>query len=107
MEIPCEQLRRLGGGCTDHALAAAKRTVDAIDVVGVTEHMSATLTLAERVLGLPAGSASPTAHLRVNPKKPIVPAAVRREIISHWAVRLETHLYAYAMKRCAMCRLEP
>ena len=50
------------------------------------------------------------AHLRrvrVNPKKPIVPAAVRREIISHWAVRLETHLYAYAMKRCAMCRLEP
>ena len=107
LEIPCEQLRRLGGGCTDHALAAAKRTVDAIDVVGVTEHMSATLTLAERVLGLPAGSASPTAHLRVNPKKPIVPAAVRREIISHWAVRLETHLYAYAMKRCAMCRLEP
>ena len=99
LEIPCEQLCRLGGGCTPRTLAAAKRTIDAIDVVGVTEHMDAALALAESTLGLVAGSASPTAHLRVNSKKPSVSSAVRREILSHRAVQLEVDLYAYAMRR--------
>ena len=57
-EIPCEQLRRLGGGCTAHALAAARRTVDAIDVVGITEHMGASLALAESVLGTSSWAAT-------------------------------------------------
>ena len=99
LEIPCEQLSRLGGGCTPRTLAAAKRTIDAIDVVGVTEHMDAALALAESILGLVAGSASPTAHLRVNSKKPSVSSAVRREILSHRAVQLEVDLYAYARRR--------
>lgn len=99
LEIPCEQLSRLGGGCTPRTLAAAKRTIDAIDVVGVTDHMGATLALAESVLGLPAGSVGPMTHLRVNSNKPRVSQAVRREIMSHRAVQLEADLYSYAMQR--------
>ena len=100
-DIPCEQLRRLGGGCTPHALAAAKATVSAMDVVGVTEHMGASLALAERVLGLPAGSAKPSRHLLVNANKPSVPAAVRNEIMRHPSVQLEAALYSYASQRFA------
>ena len=98
-QIPCEQLWRLGGDCSLRALTAAKHTLDAIDVVGVTEHMRATLALAEGVLGLDVGSARPTQRELANADKREVSPAVRRAIARLPVVQLEARLYAHALQR--------
>ena len=103
MVIKCEQLMVLGGGCDEHHLTRAMAVLDAIDVVGVTEHLLGALVLAEHTFGLVPGSmalkSSSDSHLVNDEHKRNVEPEVRAMIMRHPQVRLEAALYRRALER--------
>ena len=103
MVIKCEQLMLLGGGCDADGLRRAMAALDAIDVVGVTEHLRGALVLAEHALGLARGSMAlggNDSYLVNNGEhKRGVEPEVRAQIMRHPQVRREAALYHRALER--------
>ena len=82
------------------ALEQAKRTLDALDVVGITERMDETMVLFSERWGLPLEHVQQSyVSLLVNPTKRPVNESVRRAIAAHPGVQRETQLYQYALRR--------
>jgi len=105
LEKQCEPLARLGSAtsCADPlALERAKTTLSAIDVVGISEQMAATLALLERRFALPYGVLANFTSYLVNCNRPNISLTEHKQINSHPAVRAERRLYKYALHRFAL-----
>ena len=97
--IQCEPLSYLGGeDCTLRGLTRAKKVIDAMTVVMLTEHMSEGLALLAATLGLSFG---PMAHKLVNCAKPVVDGDTRKALQRHPAVQMDSELYRHAASRYA------
>jgi hypothetical protein len=96
-----EVLAHLGDGdSTERSLERAKRTVDAMDVVGITERMDETIVLFSERWQLPLSQLRQAyVSLLVNPTKKPVNESVRAAIGAHAGVARETQLYEYAARR--------
>lgn len=85
---------------TEASLRRAQATIDAIDVVGITERMDETMVLYSEVWQLPLAVVRQSyVSLLVNPSKKPVNASVREAIEAHPAVARETQLYEYALAK--------
>ena len=100
-KVSYEVLGYLGdGNHSEESLRVAMRTVDAIDVVGITERMDESMVLFAERWKLPLEAVQQSyVSLLVNPSKKPVNSSVRAAVASHPAVRRETQLYEYALKR--------
>ena len=96
-----EVLGHLGdGNFSARSLKAASRTLDAIDVVGITERMDETVVLFAERWRLPLDAVRDSyVSLLINPTRRPVNASTRAAIAAHPAVAREAQLYAYAMRR--------
>ena len=84
------------------SLAQAKATLDAIDVVGITERMEASLVLFSRVWRLPLAAIGQSyTSLLTTPTPHTVNQSEREAIAHHPAVVVEQQLYEYAHARFA------
>ncbi len=85
---------------TETSLRRAQRTIDAIDVVGITERMEETMVLFSERWQLPLEAVRQSyVSLLVNPSKRPVNQSQRAAIEAHPAVRMETRLYEYALRK--------
>ena len=100
-KVSFEVLGYLGdGNHSARSLELAQRTLDAIDVVGITERMDETMVLFSERWRLPLEAVTQSyVSLLVNPSKKPVNASERAMIARHPAVRREAELYAYALRR--------
>ena len=100
-KVAYEILGYLGdGNYSEASVRAARRTLDAIDVVGITERMDETMVLFSERWELPLSAvAQAYVSLLVNPTKRNVSAAMRAAVAAHPAVAAETRLYEHALSR--------
>jgi hypothetical protein len=85
---------------SEESLRKARRTLDALDVVGITERMDETMVLYAERWAIPlAAIRQAYVSLLVNPTKRPVNRSVRAAIEAHPAVAAETRLYEYALRR--------
>ena len=100
-KVSYEVLGYLGdGNYTETSLRAAKHTLDAIDVVGITERMDESMVLFSERWQLPLEHVTQSyVSLLVNPSKRPVNASTRAALAAHPGVRRETALYEYALRR--------
>ena len=82
------------------SLAQAKATLDAIDVIGITEHMEASLVLFSKVWKLPLAAVGRSYTSLLTTPTPHPVNQTEREVIArHPAVVVEQQLYEYALAR--------
>lgn len=88
------------GATSASSLEEAKRTLDAVGVVGITERMDESLVLFSEGwrLPLPAVQSAYTSLLQ-NPTKRPINESTRAAILSHPGVARETELYRHALRR--------
>ena len=100
-KVSYEVLGYLGdGNHTAASLSSAKRTLDGMDVVGITERMDETMVLFSERWELPLAHVQQSyVSLLINPTKRPVNASVRQLVAAHPGVQRETELYEYALAR--------
>lgn len=100
-KVSYEVLGYLGdGNYTQRSLERAQATLDAIDVVGITERMDESMVLFSERWKLPLDHVTQSyVSLLVNPTKKPVNASTRALVAAHPAVARETELYEYALAR--------
>ena len=87
-------------GYSEASLQAAQRTLDAIDVVGITERMDESMVLVSERFGLPLKLLRHRyVSLLVNPSKPPLNKSTLAAVAAHPGVQRETVLYQYALRR--------
>ena len=101
VKVSCEVLSYLGdGNCSTVSVTKAKRTLDALDVVGITERMDETMVLFSERWKLPLEAIQQSyVTLLVNPTRRFINESIRQAIEAHPGVRRETELYEFALRR--------